>query len=220
MEDSRRLIWPIYILLFFVLLALVPQAGFQDDVNYWVTWATYSFEKGFGNIYQLESNMYNPIFHYILYVYSRLMGSPEKIVYYQHYIKAFVLVFDFAGALIAVSLVRASAQQRFMLSLLLLLNIAYIYNTLIWEQIDAIYTSLVLATVVLALPRQPAWSFLIYILALNAKAQAILFLPAVVLLWLPYWRYSIGLLLKSVGSAVVLQVVILSPLCGQEIKIH
>lgn len=211
MEGSRRLVWSIYILLFLVLLALVPRAGFQDDVNYWVAWATYSFENGFGNIYQLESNMYNPVFHYILYIYSRLMGSPEKIAYYQHYIKAFVLLFDFAGALLAVSLVKTQAQQRLMLSLLVLLNIAYLYNTLLWEQIDAIYTSLVLAAVVLALRRYPIWSFLLYLLALNAKAQAILFLPVVLLLWFPYWRNSSSTLIKSVGGAVALQVLILSP---------
>lgn len=211
METSRRLIWSIYILLFFLLLALVPRAGFQDDVNYWISWATYSLENGFGNIYQLESNMYNPVFHYILYAYGRFMGSPEKINYYQHYIKAFVLLFDFLGALLAVSLVRAQAQQRFMLSLLLLLNIAYIYNTLIWEQIDAIYTSLVLAAVVLALRRYPVWSFVLYILALNAKAQAILFLPALLLLWLPYWWNSISVFIKSIVVAAVVQVLILSP---------
>lgn len=211
MEGSRRLIWSIYAMLFLVLLALVPRAGFQDDVNYWVAWATYSFENGFGNIYQMENNMYNPVFHYILYIYSRLMGSPEKIAYYQHYIKALVLLFDFAGALLAVSLVKAPRQQRFMLSLLLLLNIAYIYNTLLWEQIDAIYTSLVLATIVLALRRYPVWSFLLYILALNAKAQAILFLPVVLLLWFPYWWNSIGVFIKTIGVAAVFQVLILSP---------
>lgn len=211
MEGSRRLIWFIYILLFVVLLVLVPRAGFQDDVNYWVAWATYSFENGFGNIYQLESNMYNPVFHYILYVYGRLMGSPEKIAYYQHYIKAFVLLFDFAGALLAVSLVRVQMQQRFMLSLLLLLNVAYLYNTLIWEQIDAIYTSLVLAAVVLALRRYPVWSCLLYVLALNTKAQAILFLPLMLLLWLPYWRNSIRVFVKSIGAAAVLQMLVLFP---------
>ncbi|RZK23383.1 MAG: hypothetical protein EOO63_17720, partial [Hymenobacter sp.] len=51
-------------LLFVLLLLLVPRAGYDGDVHYWIEWASYIFEHGLGNVYQLESNNYNPLYHH------------------------------------------------------------------------------------------------------------------------------------------------------------
>ena len=93
-----------YTALFFVLLLLlVPRAGYVNDVNYWVNWAIYIQKNGLSNIYQLPGNNYNPLYHYILWLFSKMAGSPGRIALYRHWLKGFTLLFDFGGAIWAAS---------------------------------------------------------------------------------------------------------------------
>ena len=124
----RQLIYAL--LLFIMLVLLVPGGGHGGDVSFWVRWSTYIHEHGLGNVYQVEDNNYNPFYHYVLWIFGGLMGRPEKIEHYVRFSKALTLVFDFAGAFWAASLV-ADRNRRFGLVLLLLFNLGYLYNTLI-----------------------------------------------------------------------------------------
>ncbi|RZK18862.1 MAG: hypothetical protein EOO56_15325 [Hymenobacter sp.] len=172
-----------------MLALLVPGAGNEGDVNFWLRWATYIHEHGLGNVYQVADNNYNPFYHYILWLFGCLAGSPEKIAHYIHSLKIFTLVFDFAGAFWAASLVTAR-RRRFELMLLLLFNIGYLYNTLLWVQVDSIYTFFAFGAVVLAARQHSAASLMLFVLALAAKTQAIIFLPPLLLLWLPQWWHQ------------------------------
>ncbi|MGI4869724.1 MAG: hypothetical protein ACRYFX_00950 [Janthinobacterium lividum] len=192
-------------LLFCLLLALVPRAGLAGDVAFWVRWATYSFEHGLGNVYQVPDNVYNPVFHYLLWALGQLLGSAARIRQHIYWVKALVLVFDFAGAFWAASLV-PERSRRFGLALLLLLNIGYLYNTLIWVQVDAIYTCFAFGAVVLAVQQRPALSAVGFVLALGTKTQALMFLPPLLLLWLPQWYHQPRQLLRAglAGAGAVL----------------
>ena len=198
------------ILLFITLLLLVPRAGHSGDVDYWYTWACYIFEHGLGNVYQLENNNYNPFYHYILWLFGKFMGSTSKIDHYRHWLKAMTLLFDFGGAFWAASLVR-ERERRFGLVLLLLFNIAYLYNTLIWEQVDAIYTCFAFGAVVLAVQRRLVRSALCFVLALATKTQAIIFLPPLLLLWGPQWWHQPKQLLRAGIASAALGTVVLAP---------
>lgn len=197
-------------LLFVLLLLAVPRAGFPGDVDFWVRWAGHILANGLGNAYEVADNTYNPLYHYILWAYGKLAGSPEKISLYRHWIKAFVLVFDFAGAFWAASLV-PERERRFGLVLLLLFNLGYLYNTLIWEQIDATYTFFAFGAVVLAVRGRGVGSALCYVLALAAKTQAIIFLPPLLLLWVPLWWHRPGQLLGAAAGAAALATLVLAP---------
>ncbi|MBC8084385.1 MAG: hypothetical protein H7Z21_14375 [Hymenobacter sp.] len=201
----------VYVFLLFMLLLLaVPRAGHESDMSFWVAWAKDIFYHGLGNVYQSPSNSYNPLYHYILWLFGVLMGSAEKIIYYSHWLKAFTLVFDFAAAFWAASLVR-ERERRFGLVLLLLLNIGYLYNTLIWIQVDAIYTLFVFGAVVLAVRQQAVGSVLCFVLALAAKPQAGIFLPPLLLLWGPLWWQHPRRLVQAVGAGAGLLVLVLAP---------
>ncbi|HEX8349137.1 MAG TPA: hypothetical protein VF598_04180 [Hymenobacter sp.] len=201
----------LYVLLFINLLLLVPHAGYGFDVNLWTEWAVGIHDYGLSNVYhQVGNNDYPPLYQYVLFLFGKLAGSTENIHHYQHLLKAFTLLFDFAGAILAASLV-ADHQRRFILSLLLLFNAGYLYNTLVWEQVDAIFTCLTFAAVLLAVRHEPVWSLLFYVLALNTKPQAIIFLPALLLLWLPQWLSSAKVLPKALLAAVALQLLIVAP---------
>ena len=197
-------------LLFVMLLLLVPRSGHEGDLGYWRHWAGYIFEHGLGNVYQLEDNNYNPFYHYILWLYGASMGNPEKLQHYIHWLKGYTLVFDFAGAFWAASLV-PERSRRFGLALLLLFNIAYLYDTLVWIQVDSIYSFFCFGAVVLAARRHTVASLLCYVFAISAKTQAIIFLPPLLLLWAPQWWRRPWQLVQAIAAGTALAVLILAP---------
>jgi len=198
-------------MLFVMLLLIVPRAGFLGDVDCWVRWGTHIHDQGLRNAYEHPGNNYNPFYHYVLWAYGKLLGTPEKIQRYRHALKAFTLLFDFAGAIMLAALAAPGRQRRFMLSLILLFNIGYLYNTLVWEQIDAILTFFIALAVVLALRNNITLSVLSYVLAFNVKMQAIIFLPPLLFLWLPLIRTRGIVIWRAVGAAIGLQLLILTP---------
>ena len=197
-------------LLFTLLLLLVPRAGHESDMSFWVAWAKDIYYQGLGNVYQSPSNSYNPLYHYILWLFGGLMGDVDKMVYYRHWLKALTLVFDFAGAFWAASLVR-ERDRRFGLVLLLLFNIGYLYCTLVWIQVDAIYTFFAFGAVALAVRQRPVASMLLFVLALAAKPQAVIFVPPLLLLWAPQWWHRPRRLVQALGAGAVLMTLILAP---------
>lgn len=200
----------LYSLLFGLLLLAVPRAGFGPDVQCWTQWAKHSHAFGLGAVYQLPSNNYNPFYHYILAGYAGLLKTDARIEHFRHGLKAVTLLFDFVGVLAAVSFVQDRAR-RFALSGLLLFNIAYLYNTLIWEQIDAIHTCFVFLALVVTLRRRLLWGVAFFVLAFNTKMQAVIFLPLLLLLWLPAWGQAPRLFFASVTTALLLQLALLAP---------
>jgi len=198
------------VLLYALLLLLLPHAGYDGDMGFWLRWATYSFDYGLGNVYRIPDNNYNPFYHYILWLYGQLAGSVYRLQRYAHLLKAFTLVFDFAGAFWAASLV-PERSRRFGLALVLLLNIGYLYNTMIWIQVDSIYTFFSFGAVVLAARQRPVASLLLYVLALASKTQAIIFLPPLLLLWGPQWWRQPRRLAQGLLAGAALTLLLLAP---------
>jgi Gpi18-like mannosyltransferase len=204
--------WLLYSLLYSALLLLTPRAGFLFDLRFWEEWAAHMQTHGLGNAYTLANNNYNPLYQYVLYAYANLAGSSQRIAYYVHCLKAFTLLFDLGGAIVAVRCFGwGDGNQRFLLSLLFLFNIGYLYNTLVWEQVDAIVSTLSFVAVVQALRQRPVSSLIWLVLALNMKTQAIIFLPPLVMLWAPQWWAAPRRLVQSIGTGLVMQLLILLP---------
>jgi Gpi18-like mannosyltransferase len=207
-----RVHWLLYALLFALLPLLTPTAGHVFDVQFWENWALHMSTYGLGNAYTQVHNNYNPLYQYVLYAYAQLAGSPQNITAYIHWLKAFTLLFDFGGAILAVRYFGyGDGNQRFILSLLFLLNLGYLYNTVVWEQVDAIVSTLAFVAVVQALRQRPVSSVVWLVLALNMKTQAIIFLPPLLLLWVPQWRLSPRQLALGIGLGAVVQLLILVP---------
>ncbi|KAA9331884.1 hypothetical protein [Adhaeribacter soli] len=193
-----------------MLVFIAPRGGFTDDINFWINWCRYAYEFGLSNIYQLENNNYNPLLHYFLAAYAFLAGNSDNISQYMPFFKAFPLFFDFVGAIAAVSFVK-ERSQRFALSLLLLFNAGYLYNTLIWGQVDSVFTCFVMIAVAMALRKKLVLSVIFYLLALNAKVQAIIFLPPLLLLLLPALRSDKKRLAIALLAGIAFELVFLAP---------
>nr|MCU0325373.1 hypothetical protein [Spirosomataceae bacterium] len=94
---------------------------------------------------------------------------------------------------------------------LVLLNPCYLYNTLIWNQQDAIHTAFVVLAVVLVLKNQPVWAAVVALLAVNLKLQSIIFVPVIGIVLLYYVYKKPSLLLRIIPALVITQLFIFSP---------
>jgi len=207
-ETIGRTAYILYAALFLLFLFVLPQKGFEADIGCWVRWCTQIFENGMGVVYNFDTN-YHPLFLYCLQLFGYIQGSAEAIAEHRYYIKFFPLIFDFAGALLALKLV-ADTKHKILIPLIYLLNIACIYNSLMWGQVDSIHTYLIMAAGYAAYKNKTTLSFVLFILALNTKLQAIIFLPPLVIFWIAN-KTSLKKWLPALGLGALLQFAILLP---------
>jgi Gpi18-like mannosyltransferase len=204
--------WLLYLLLFTLLILLTPKAGHLTDVACWVAWATHMDAYGLTRGYEVDTNNYNPLYQYVLFGFGRLFHGADHIYRYRHLLKIVTLVFDFWGAIWAVRFFGwGDGNQRFLLSLLFLLNIGYMYDTVAWEQVDAILATLAFAAIVQALRRRVLSSMVLFLLTVNMKSQGIIFLPPLLLLWAPQWWLAPRRLVQGALLVGAVQLLILLP---------
>ena len=101
-----------------------------------------------------------------------------------NYIKIIPLIFDFIGVLAFLYFFKNQKKSIF-LPLFLILNLAYLYNTMFWGQVDSIYTTLSLLSIIFALLGNINLAVVFIVFAFNSKLQAIIFLPIFGLVLLP-----------------------------------
>jgi Gpi18-like mannosyltransferase len=204
--------WIVYGLLFIAFVALMPSGGYPPDIECWRRWTLQVLDNGLGSAYQSGTD-YMPLHHYILWIYGKTQGTALAITNHINGLKVITLVFHFISGLIIVRLLRdtlKSQSEALVLSLLFLLNIAYLYNTMMWGQADSIFACFVFASLYAAKRERVGLSLLLFVLALNLKLQAIVFAPLVGLALLPSMaaRFSwprLGLwVLVAVGAQMAL----------------
>jgi Gpi18-like mannosyltransferase len=198
-------------LLYTIYIFLLPQTGFSADIRYWREWSIYIYQNGLSQAYGSGTN-YMPLYLYVLYFYGLLQNDIEQIRANIYLLKIFTLLFDILGSFFVLKYIRDSSKHLFFF-FLLMLNFAFIYNSLIWGQVDAIFSFFVFASVYFALEKKLLISILFYLIAINLKLQAIIFIPPLVLLLLPEIinRFRWQDYLKTLGSVCLLQFLILFP---------
>lgn len=197
----------IELILFLILVfMMLPQFSFLYDTECWRTWALDINKHGLGNIYYTPAN-YPPVMIYILWLYDWIQGE-EKIAQNINYLKVFPLLFDLLPIVILL-LLRKAADLKKGYHYFLLFNVAYLYNTLMWGQVDSIHTNLSLLAVFLCY-RYPALGLSCFVLALNMKVQAIIFFPVLVLC-LGTTIHSAKAFLRTVVAGLATQAILLIP---------
>ncbi|NDC40749.1 MAG: hypothetical protein EBZ77_04230 [Chitinophagia bacterium] len=160
---------------------LLPRVYMEYDMGFWREWAIFIQQHGISHAYDCPSLNYFPVFIYGLYVFDLLHGNVAEIAAHINSIKILFVLFDFLPLIVlqlwGKYLLPFKAPYTY-----LLLNIAYVFNSMVWGQIDSIYTSFAFLALVTAF-RFPVASVVLYILALNTKPQAIEFLPVLLLVW-------------------------------------
>ena len=197
-------------LLFLLYLIILPRASMEYDMNFWQQWALAIRHNGLAHAYSSGIN-YLPVYVYSLYIYDLLQATDANIIHHINSIKVLFICFDF------LPIVVLCAFRQKMLSfkipyLFLLFNIAYVFNSMVWGQMDCMYTNLCFLAIVTGV-LYPVTGVLFYTLALNTKPQAIEFLPVIALVWLYGFR-NIKLVIKAVVVVLLLQVLLLLPFMG------
>lgn len=193
----------------------MPTTGHAGDVWFWRTWALHIHQHGLANVYHSNTD-YLPLYHYILWVFVKIQGTSLAIENHFTNLKLITLMFDFGTALILFNILKerlGNNLQALALTLLFALNVAYLYNTMIWFQVDSILAFFVLASVYAAYRKLALMAILLFVLAINFKLQAIVFLPVIGLLLLPQLVTSFSLrnLIIVTGAVAALQLLILLP---------
>ena len=198
------------LLLFALYIIVLPRVYMTYDMGFWREWALYIHAHGLSAAYNSSIN-YFPVYLYGLYIYDLLQGSTEHISANINNIKLLFLFFDFLP-LFVLCCFRQKILTFKIPYLYLLLNMAYMFNSMIWGQMDTMYTNLAFLAIVTGLV-YPVPAVLLYLLALNTKPQAIEFLPVMVIV-LYYSLSKIKTVVTAIVAAVALQILLLIPFMG------
>ncbi len=207
-----------YLLLFILYVFLMPRSGHEWDMHCWLEWTKNIYTNGLAGVYRNYEHTtdYLPLYHYFLFAFAKFQGSITNIEKNIHYLKLITLLFDFIGGFFFVRLIREhykDANKLLLYSLLLFLNIAYFYNTLIWGQVDGIMTTLIFISLFYAIKERILTSLIFIVLALNFKLQSIIFLPLILLILLPsiIGKFSLKNLFTWLLIPSLLQIIIVLP---------
>lgn len=192
-----------------------PVEGHGYDFESFRNWAIQVREHGLSHAYELSSLDYNPLYVEFLWVYGRLVGSVHALRESFHSFKIAVLLFDFGVIGITAYLLRRNGRN-IALACFLLFNPAFFYDTLLWGQVDAIFTMFVVLAIALATRKHVIASLVSVLIAVNFKLYGIVFLPLVVLLNLPAILEKPKKLLGALALMVVVQLLIFLPFLGRD----
>lgn len=197
-------------LLFILYLFILPRAYMDYDMGFWREWAVYIHRHGLAHAYDGPVN-YFPVYVYGLYFFDMLQGSEANIIHNINSIKVLFVFFDFLPLFVLCGF-RQKLLSFKIPYLYLLLNVAYVFNSMVWGQIDSMYTSLAFLAIITAV-LYPVPGLLLYLLALNTKPQAIEFLPVMAVVLLYSVRRVNTVLIALVALAAV-QLALLLPFIG------
>ncbi len=215
-KENKTILW-LLLGAFVVVIIAVPDTTTPGkfDRRLWIAWANYMLENGIQNIYKLGVD-YLPLTHYILYVYALIAGSTEAIILHINSLKLFTFFIELVGVYYVYRLVRerySSQRQAALLCLLIVLNPAFLYDSLLYGQWDGIYTTLVFMSFYYAVKKRPALSILFFVVSLNAKIQGLVYFPLIAFILLEdlLEKFEPVKWVKAFIPMIIFQVLILLP---------
>ena len=219
LEKNNILYWGKILLLYapfvVMLIIITPKKGFDDDLACWSAWAKIIFTEGFRNIYKSWTN-YLPLYQYVLCFYGKIQGSVEAIADNIYKLKILTIFFEFGTTLMLFKILDNKFKDTYkalLFSLFYFLNLAVLYNSAIWGQVDGMMTFFIFGAVIFGYRKKLFLSLLFIVLAMNMKLQAIVFLPVVALLLLPvvFDKSQIKKVLYAIVGVGIIQFLIFFP---------
>ncbi len=168
--------------------------GHSSDMSLFSAWADLgrneqvsSFYGALGESYFVD---YPPLYLYVLTVVGRIAGLlrvPFGSDVYIAMIKFLPIVADTVSALFVYRLAydKCGSRAARILSLLVLLNPAYILNSVFWGQIDGLYTLVIVWLLISVYRKQYFQAILSFVIGMLTKPQMIIFLP-LLFFWLVF----------------------------------
>ena len=172
------------------LLLRLSLFGFQsgDYVSHLGLWYDYIQTHGGFAAFRDNFSNYTPPYLYLVWLATKLPA--EKLFA----MKLIAIPFDFLLAFITLLIVRLKYQNktiRMLAFFAALFAPTVIFNSALWGQSDAMYTSFLLASVFCVLRKRPVVAFVMFSIAFAFKTQAIFLSPLFLVLYLknriPAW---------------------------------
>jgi len=200
-------LWGAIFLLFAIFL---PYGEHRGDIRIFVYWSNYVYEHGFTKAYKTIIN-YQPINIYLFYIigfYQKYFGNISETY---NILKLIVLLFDMWGIWLITRF--TVPKRRIRIILFSFINIAYWYNTIIWGQLDSIFSTLAFASVYMAIKGNIKIALMFMILSLNFKPQAIIFVPIILIFLLPYFYkpFDLKKIMVVLTGLIFMQLAIILP---------
>ncbi|MCX6350677.1 MAG: hypothetical protein NTX03_02320 [Bacteroidetes bacterium] len=191
-----------------LISVLCTGSGFPYDVQSLGWWANHIHNNGIGNAYGEPTNNYPPLINYFLWFYNLLFRATGDFKWF----KSIVLLVEFVGAFMILSTIE-NRQKHLLLFCLLIFNISFLYDNILWGQTDGILTTFLFGSLIFAQRKHITISLCFYILAFNFKFQAGVLFPVLALVLLPNMmeKFSFKNLLKWIVVPALLQLLILLP---------
>jgi Gpi18-like mannosyltransferase len=202
---------------FIVRFLLFPTQGYANDMATFAYWFNTAAEHGPRAFYTVVLEAvgwidYPPFNVYFFWVFGSLAkalslsGAPA--IYFV--IKLLPNLFDTATAFLICIFVRKRLdfKSALLATALYAFNPAVIFNAAVWGQFDAIYTFLLVLSLMLALASKPELSALAFTLGVLTKPQSIALLPLIAFLIFRNkgWRRLLTSIIT--GAATILTVII------------
>jgi Gpi18-like mannosyltransferase len=196
-----------------VRMLLFPLQGYENDTNTFISWFGTAAEHGVRPFYSVVSWCDYPPFNvYIFWVFGSLANAVSSWgIGAAYVVKVVPTLFDLATSALIYFFIRKQLtfKQSLITTALYAFNPAIIFNVAVWGQFDAIYTFLLVLSLMLALKRKPEESAVVFAIALLTKPQGIALLPLIALLI--FKKDSVKRLLTSIVVFVVTLFVVILP---------
>lgn len=197
-----------------LVIVLTPTLCHFSDRQCWIDWAQFQHRHGISNTYRGWSD-YLPLYHYVLNIYAKMNGNLDAIAANINRLKYLTIIFELGSTVILFHLLKAKFEDYYKslyISLFYFLNIAVLFNSAIWGQVDGIMTFFVFASIISGYKNKPIFALILFVLAVNMKLQSIVFLPLLMyILALHFEKKMILKYLLGIGLAFALQVLIILP---------
>jgi Gpi18-like mannosyltransferase len=198
---------------FLIRFLLFPTQGYVNDLNTFASWFNTAAEHGPRVFYSVVSWCdYPPLNVYFFWGFGSLAKalSLSGIPAIYSIIKLLPNLFDIATAFLIYVFVRKRLdfKSALLASALYAFNPAVVFNAAVWGQFDAIYTFLLVLSLMLALASKPEFSAVTFTLGILTKPQGIALLPLIA--FLIFKKHGWRRLLTSIlaGAATLFVVII------------
>lgn len=196
------------VLCYILAVATVPRGGY--DNGFWFSWAVELSDNKLANIYLDPRINNNPLILFALWLFSRIFNNPITIATNIYLFKAVPLLFDF---LTIVLILRVLERKKDDLQKIFLVvgNLAFWYNSVIWGQVDAVYTFFIATALIAATNNRVAWTAVLFTLAVNVKLQAAIVAPILLVCLYPVLRKCPKVAITGIMSVIATQAIVLFP---------
>jgi Gpi18-like mannosyltransferase len=172
---------------FVIRLLLFSQQGYPVDTNDFRIWSQTASSGGIRSFYANSTFIDYPPFNIYIFWLIGTFAKAFSILNIDNWVKLAPNLFDLATATVIFLYLKkqTSFKMTILGTALYAFNPATIYNAAVWGQFDAIYTFLLILSLVLALKGKPAYSILsavAFALGVLTKPQAIALAPLIALL--------------------------------------